>query len=88
MKLKLLVIILLVAAGGAAVAYSAGGLQLAGSANATQYLTSPATTGDVTDSVAATGTIAANAELRPRVRGGAGADDRLERGSRAPAPGR
>ena len=60
MKLKLLVIILLVAAGGAAVAYSAGGFQLAGSANATQYLTSPATTGDVTDSVAATGTIAAN----------------------------
>ena len=60
MKLKLLVIIVLVAAGGAAIAYSAGGLQLAGSANATQYLTSPATTGDVTDSVAATGTIAAN----------------------------
>ena len=60
MKLKLLVIVLLVAAGAAAVAYSAGGLQLAGSANATQYLTSAATTGDVTDSVAATGTIAAN----------------------------
>ncbi len=59
MKLKLLVIILLVVAGGAAVAYSAGGIQLAGPANATQYLTSAATTGDVTDSVAATGTIAA-----------------------------
>jgi macrolide-specific efflux system membrane fusion protein len=57
MKLKLLVIILLVAAGGAAVAYSVGGLQLAGTANATPYLTAQATTGDVTDSVAATGTI-------------------------------
>ncbi len=57
MKLKLFVILLLVVAGGAAVAYSVGGLQLAGTANATQYLTSPATTGDVTDSVAATGTI-------------------------------
>jgi macrolide-specific efflux system membrane fusion protein len=59
MKLKLFVIVLLVVAGGAAVATSVGGLQLTGTANATQYLTSPATTGDVTDSVAATGTIAA-----------------------------
>ncbi len=58
MKLKLFVIVLLVVAGGAAVATSVGGLQLTGTANATQYLTSPATTGDVTDSVAATGTIA------------------------------
>ena len=61
MKLKLLVIVLLVVAGGAAIAYSVGGLQLAGSANATQYLTTPVTTGDVTDSVAATGTIASTA---------------------------
>ncbi|HEY6569926.1 MAG TPA: efflux RND transporter periplasmic adaptor subunit [Candidatus Limnocylindrales bacterium] len=61
MKLKLLVIVLLVVAGGAAIAYSVGGIQLAGSANATQYLTTPATTGDVTDSVAATGTIASTA---------------------------
>jgi macrolide-specific efflux system membrane fusion protein len=59
MKLKLFVIIVLVVAGGAAVATSVGGLQLTGTASATQYLTSPATTGDVTDSVAATGTIAA-----------------------------
>ena len=61
MKLKLLVIVLLVVAGGAAIAYSLGGIQLAGSANATQYLTTPVTTGDVTDSVAATGTIASTA---------------------------
>ena len=61
MKLKLLVIIVLVVAGGAAIAYSLGGIQLAGSANATQYLTTPVTTGDVTDSVAATGTIASTA---------------------------
>lgn len=61
MKLKLLVIIVLVVAGGAAIAYSVGGIQLAGSANATQYLTTPVTTGDVTDSVAATGTIASTA---------------------------
>ena len=61
MKLKLLVIIVLVVAGGAAIAYSVGGFQLAGSANATQYLTTPVTTGDVTDSVAATGTIASTA---------------------------
>ena len=82
MKLKLFVIVLLVVAGGAAVAYSVGGLQLAGTANATQYLTSPATTGDVTDSVAATGTIAAHGGLRPRVRRRAGADDGLERHGR------
>ena len=63
----------------AAIAYSVGGLQLASSANATQYLTTPATTGDVTDSVAATGTIASTDGLRPRLRGGAGPDDRLER---------
>ena len=61
MKLKLLVIVALVVAGGAAVFVSVGGgLPFAGNANATQYLTAAASTGDVTDSVAATGTIAAN----------------------------
>jgi macrolide-specific efflux system membrane fusion protein len=60
MKLKLLVIAALVVAGGAAVFVSVGGgLPFAGNANATQYLTAAASTGDVTDSVAATGTIAA-----------------------------
>ena len=60
MKLKLLVIAALVVAGGAAIFVSVGGgLPFAGNANATQYLTAAASTGDVTDSVAATGTIAA-----------------------------
>ncbi|HEY4189296.1 MAG TPA: efflux RND transporter periplasmic adaptor subunit [Candidatus Limnocylindrales bacterium] len=60
MKLKLLVIVGLVVVAGAAVFVSVGGgLPLAGNANATQYLTAAASTGDVTDSVAATGTIAA-----------------------------
>ena len=60
MKLKLLVIAALVVAGGAAVFVSVGGgLPFGGNATATQYLTAAASTGDVTDSVAATGTIAA-----------------------------
>ncbi len=59
MKLKVLVIVVLVVAGGVAVVASLGGLPGAGSANATQYLTATATTGNVTDEVAATGTIAA-----------------------------
>jgi RND family efflux transporter MFP subunit len=59
MKLKLLAIIGLLAAGGAAVFLSLGGqLPLGSTAQATEYITSPATTGDVTDEVAATGTIA------------------------------
>jgi macrolide-specific efflux system membrane fusion protein len=60
MKLKLLAIVALVAIGGGAVFIALGG-SLPGGATATgaEYLTSPATTGDVIDEVAATGTIAA-----------------------------
>ena len=59
MKLKVLVIVVLLIAGGVAIAASVGGLPLTGTAAATQYLTSSATTGDVSDQVAATGSIAA-----------------------------
>lgn len=58
MKLKLLIILVLLAAGGAAVFVSLGGLPSGGSASATTYLTATAATGDVTDEVAATGAIA------------------------------
>jgi RND family efflux transporter MFP subunit len=59
MKLKLLAIVLLLVAGGAAVYLSLGGsLPLGTTAAATAWLTAAATTGDVTDEVAATGTIA------------------------------
>jgi len=57
-KLKVLVILLLVVAGGAAVFVSLGGLPAGGSTDAPTYLTATATTGDVTDEVAATGSIA------------------------------
>lgn len=60
MKLKLLAIVALVAVGGGAVFLALGGsLPGGGTATGTEYLTSPATTGDVIDEVAATGTIAA-----------------------------
>jgi len=59
MKLKVLVIAVLLIAGGVAIVASVGGLPLTGTAEATQYLTANATTGDVSDQVAATGSIAA-----------------------------
>lgn len=59
MKLKLLAIVTLVAVGGAAVFVAVGGsLPFAATTAATEYLTAAATTGDVVDEVAATGTIA------------------------------
>ncbi len=58
MKLKVLVIVVLLVAGGVAVFMSLGGLPSGDSASSTSYLTSTAATGDVTDEVAATGTIA------------------------------
>jgi RND family efflux transporter MFP subunit len=61
MKLKVLVILVLLAAGGVAVFISLGGLPAGGSGSATTYLTATATTGDVTDEVAATGSIAPTA---------------------------
>jgi len=57
-KLKVFVILVLVVAGGAAVFVSLGGLPAGGSTDAATYLTATAATGDVTDEVAATGTIA------------------------------
>jgi len=60
-KLKVFVILVLVAAGGAAVFVSLGGLPAGGSTAAATYLTATAATGDVTDEVAATGTIASTA---------------------------
>jgi RND family efflux transporter MFP subunit len=60
MKLKLFAIVALVAVGGGAVFLALGGsLPGSGTATGTEYLTAPATTGDVIDEVAATGTIAA-----------------------------
>jgi len=57
MKLKVFLILLLIAAGAGAVFVSMGGLTA--NAVSTTYLTSAASVGDVTDEVAATGTIAA-----------------------------
>jgi len=60
MKLKILAVIVLAAVGVGAVVYVLGGAT-GGSARSTEYLTSAATTGDVTDDVAATGTLEAQA---------------------------
>jgi macrolide-specific efflux system membrane fusion protein len=56
MKLKLLLILVLVAVGGAAIFVSLGGLP-ANASGGTTYLTSAAAVGDVTAEIAATGTI-------------------------------
>ncbi|HEY8437586.1 MAG TPA: efflux RND transporter periplasmic adaptor subunit [Candidatus Limnocylindrales bacterium] len=58
MKLKVLAILLLLAVGGAAVFVAVGGLPRSAAA-ATTYLTSTAAVADVTNDVAATGTVAA-----------------------------
>jgi len=58
-KLRVLVIVLLLAVGGAAVFVTLGGLPTAAGADTSKYLTAAATTGNVTQSVAATGTVAA-----------------------------
>ena len=60
MKLKILAIVVLAAVGIGAAYMTLGGLP-ASAASTTQYLTGAATTGDVTDDVAATGTVAASA---------------------------
>jgi RND family efflux transporter MFP subunit len=57
-KLKILVIVALLTAGGIAVVASVGGLPSGDTTASTTYLTATAATGDVTDEVAATGTIA------------------------------
>lgn len=56
MKLKLAAVVVLGAIGAGAVFYAMGGTG-ANAATATEYLTSPATIGDVSDEIAATGTI-------------------------------
>jgi RND family efflux transporter MFP subunit len=58
MKRKLLALVVLVAIGIAALAVTFGGLGAA-AATTTQYLTTPVAVGDVSDQVAATGTLAA-----------------------------
>jgi macrolide-specific efflux system membrane fusion protein len=58
MKLKVAVLVALVAVGVGAVAVASGAIG-ADAASTTQYLTANATVGDVTDDVAATGTLAA-----------------------------
>ena len=60
MKLKLLLIVALVVVGSGAVYYSMGGLT-ANAASQTRYLTSAAALGDVSDQVAATGTVSPTA---------------------------
>ncbi len=57
MKVKLLLVVALVVVGAAAVYVSMGGLP-ASAASTTRYLTADAAMGDVTDEVAATGTVA------------------------------
>jgi len=57
MKLKLLAVVVLGAVGAGAILYTTGVIG-ANAATTTDYLTSPATVGDVTDQIAATGTIA------------------------------
>jgi RND family efflux transporter MFP subunit len=59
MKRKLLALVVLVAIGIAALAVTFGGLGAA-AATTTQYLSTPATVGDVTDEVAATGSLASS----------------------------
>ena len=59
MKLKILAVVLLAAVGIGAVTSTTGLLTPA--ATATRYLTTAATSGDVTEDVAATGTLAAQA---------------------------
>lgn len=59
MKLKVVAVVALAAVGVGAVVFAFGGIG-AKAASATQYLTAPATRGDVTDEVAATGTLAAS----------------------------
>ena len=58
MRLKLFVIVILLAATGGAIAFSLGAFKGA-TATATSFLTAAATTTDVTDEVTATGTVAA-----------------------------
>ena len=60
MKLKILAIVALAVVGVGAAFVAVGGLP-ASAASTTQYLTGAATTGDVTDDVAATGTVATSA---------------------------
>jgi macrolide-specific efflux system membrane fusion protein len=60
MKLKIVAIVALAIVGVGAIFVAAGGLPT-GAALATQYLTGTVTTGDVTNDVAATGTVAASA---------------------------
>ena len=60
MKLKIFAIVALAAVGVGAAFVAVGGLP-ASAASTTQYLTGPATTGDVADDVAATGTVATSA---------------------------
>lgn len=58
MKLKLAALVVLIAVGVGALAVTFGGLG-ANAASSTQYLTAEATVGDITDDVAATGSLAA-----------------------------
>jgi RND family efflux transporter MFP subunit len=58
MKRKLLALVMLVAIGAAAMAVTFGGFGAA-AATTNQYLTTPATVGNITDEVAATGSLAA-----------------------------
>ena len=60
MKLKIFAIVALAAVGVGAAFVAVGGLPTS-AASTTQYLTGPATTGDVADDVAATGTVATSA---------------------------
>jgi macrolide-specific efflux system membrane fusion protein len=60
MKLKLFAVLLLAVVGVGAVIYTLSGISI-GKASSTEYLTTPAAVGDVTDEVAATGTIESEA---------------------------
>ena len=68
MKLKIVAVLVLVVVGVGAAVFALGGIQT-GTAASTEYLTSAATTGDVTDDVAATGTLAAQSRYGLVLRG-------------------
>src|SRR5690242_6483504 len=61
MKTKIVAVLVLAAVGVGAIYVALGGGLPAQAASASQYLTATATTGNVTDDVAATGTLAASA---------------------------
>ena len=87
MKLKILAIVALGAIGVGAAFVAVGGLP-ASAATPTKYLTSAATTGDVTKDVAATGTVATTASYGLAFGTPAHLASRARPARRGPRPGK